>query len=762
MSSSKWTAGFPSFAEKVRWGEERRRREEEAKMAEGRRLALLRRKLLILQISLASEWALEQMAKGWRPQISGQGLEEQVAAALAMIKAKDPEDPRHQMAEQGLEDLENWKPRELVLNRSFTPADCYPAGRGFLPKATVIKFSDLWGAAEGKRSFVVVVSMAGGGRGAGRFGGGTGRGSGGGRAPPAAAATSSAAPSAGAVKEPVVVKSEFPPQMMQQLGAGQGMFPMLQPHMWNMPMNQWPQFFGSHQIPQPGFNPVMMVPQGIPQNLPQSNSQGSSASMVPLQQPQGSGAGKNKKKTQKNVVSDGSRQSGDKGGANLQISVVGGPGPVLDPKFKNVTCYNCGELGHYMGLCTRIKRCFICSKTGHYMDNCLMWYSLLPTAQYWGSANPGLGFFHVEVEGPEAVQWLNMDNVGVVVIKEGEISADELEKCFIDMWKANWFWQIRQIGPKKFLVRFPPSKRIKDLVEYPSINLKKDGVVIYFENWEGEAEPFEEFQEIWIKIYGIPAKWLTWKTVCQISTSLGVLVNIDWQGIFRSFYEEVRVKVAVRDKTKIPTNKLFEMEQCFYLVNFVVENEGEAIDVDEEDDDGDSGLGNKGDTVNDDDEIGDDFKSLDKGKNNGANNKMETESSMPLGGRSELHSAVHQKLEVSVQEKVLGKEPIVQVSNALVLRGAEENIGKNLLQHFDDESDEEVDVGIQEKDSVVLNNPAPMMPPMAWKEKKIWGPVQATRMSSRITRDGKSAIEKAQDLKKAKNLEIPKVYLWKN
>jgi hypothetical protein len=117
MSSSKWTAGFPSFAEEMRWGEERRRREEAAKKAEeearrveGRRMAILERKLLILQISLASEWAVEQMEKGWRPQISGQGLEEQVAAALARVKSMDPEDPRRQLAEQGLEELENWKP----------------------------------------------------------------------------------------------------------------------------------------------------------------------------------------------------------------------------------------------------------------------------------------------------------------------------------------------------------------------------------------------------------------------------------------------------------------------------------------------------------------------------------------------------------------------------------------------------------------------------------------------------------------------------
>jgi hypothetical protein len=102
--------GFPSFAEEVRMGEERRRKEREAAMAEERKQALLRRKLLIPQISLASDWAIEQMAKGWSPQISGQGLEEQVAAALSMIKLKDPEDPKRLMAEQGLEDLENWMP----------------------------------------------------------------------------------------------------------------------------------------------------------------------------------------------------------------------------------------------------------------------------------------------------------------------------------------------------------------------------------------------------------------------------------------------------------------------------------------------------------------------------------------------------------------------------------------------------------------------------------------------------------------------------
>jgi hypothetical protein len=322
------------------------------------------------------------------------------------------------------------------------------------------------------------------------------------------------------------------------------------------------------------------------------------------------------------------------------------------------------------------------------------------------------------------------------------------------MWKVNWFWHIRQIGPKKFLVRFPPSKRIEELVEYPYINLKKEGVVIYFENWEGEPETFEEFQEIWVKIIGIPTKWLTWKTICQISTTLGVLVNIDWQGIFRSFYKEVRVKVSVRDKSKIPSNKLFEMEQCFFLIDFFVENEGETIEVDEDDDE-DPGQSNERDKLEDDAEIGDDFKAFDKSNSGGNNNKMGTDPSFS-GGRSVPRYATQLALESSVQAKVFGKEPLIPIESALVLRSAEENIGKNLLQNFDDEEDEDTEGAKSVEDGVLPNIPEPAMPSKVWKDKKQWGPVQATRMSSRIPRDGKTAIEKAQDLKKAKNLEIPK------
>ena len=69
--------------------------------------------------------------------------------------------------------------------------------------------------------------------------------------------------------------------------------------------------------------------------------------------------------------------------------------------------------------------------------------------------------------------WLNFGNVGLVVVKEGNITGDELGQCFTQMWKTNWPWQIRPYDKNKFLMRFPPNKRIAELAEYPSMNLKK-------------------------------------------------------------------------------------------------------------------------------------------------------------------------------------------------------------------------------------------------------------------------------------------------
>jgi hypothetical protein len=70
------------------------------------------------------------------------------------------------------------------------------------------------------------------------------------------------------------------------------------------------------------------------------------------------------------------------------------------------------------------------------MDKCPEWYRSMPMAQFYGSAYSGLGFFHVEVDKPAPVAWLNMDNVGIAIM-DGETTMEELKQNFSDIWKTD-------------------------------------------------------------------------------------------------------------------------------------------------------------------------------------------------------------------------------------------------------------------------------------------------------------------------------------
>jgi hypothetical protein len=70
---------------------------------------------------------------------------------------------------------------------------------------------------------------------------------------------------------------------------------------------------------------------------------------------------------------------------------------MIDPRYRGMTCYNCGEPGHFIGICEKPKVRFICAILGHYMTACPIWKKEKPIAVYMGSAGTGLEFYHIEL-----------------------------------------------------------------------------------------------------------------------------------------------------------------------------------------------------------------------------------------------------------------------------------------------------------------------------------------------------------------------------
>jgi hypothetical protein len=172
-----------------------------------------------------------------------------------------------------------------------------------------------------------------------------------------------------------------------------------------------------------------------------------------------------------------------------------------------MTCYNYGEPGHFVGICSKPKLCFISAVPKHCMTDCPFWKSTQLATSYVWSDSSGLGFYHITLPEAETTRLLNISNFGVVLIKKGDISLSELEKELSDIFCKNWSWQIRVLNPSKLLVRFPPHGKVSDIKNLPSFNLRKKGVQVEVLEWVGDLDHFSELKETWIELLGIPPKW---------------------------------------------------------------------------------------------------------------------------------------------------------------------------------------------------------------------------------------------------------------
>lgn len=90
----------------------------------------------------------------------------------------------------------------------------------------------------------------------------------------------------------------------------------------------------------------------------------------------------------------------------------------------------------------------------------------LEVTYFFASANSGMGFFNIDVEESQGRynNWVQFENCATVGIEEGEMSDEGVEAKLREVFDKDWNWQPKKMDDYSYITRFPPHKKLKDIV----------------------------------------------------------------------------------------------------------------------------------------------------------------------------------------------------------------------------------------------------------------------------------------------------------
>ena len=270
------------------------------------------------------------------------------------------------------------------------------------------------------------------------------------------------------------------------------------------------------------------------------------------------------------------------GGDRAAVAGQGGPEGVVAKKAKTKglsRCYRCDEPGHHGKDCV-VEVCDVCESKEHVSDCCPLLDAPKPQVMMHGFITEGLTFFEQPLSNSYKPK---IDNVrlAMVTVTGGDLSVPQVVRQLQRLVPMEFTWDVNQVGHNVFKVPFPSRSELDRLAIFGACRVPNSSCEITVTPWTSMVEPCMLLPKKWIRISGIPYKFIgDYLAMWSLGSLFGKTFKVDMK--FTRKYGVLRILVGCVDYSLIPAAWTVFIKDGFYRLRFKVENPVDASDVEED------------------------------------------------------------------------------------------------------------------------------------------------------------------------------------
>ncbi|KAG2564270.1 hypothetical protein PVAP13_8KG244700 [Panicum virgatum] len=214
-------------------------------------------------------------------------------------------------------------------------------------------------------------------------------------------------------------------------------------------------------------------------------------------------------------------------------------------------CSVCGLKNHTSEDCRRREFCEMCGFANHGTLDCKKEPLWNMGPELCAAQVPDQSFFYID-EHIDMKTSKDKSSTAIIFVVKGELTAKQIEDEFCSIISHEyWKWSARAIAKNKYDMRFPNAKMVHDYSRF-KLGVKEGDELMIIEPWNSSMGAKGQLQQVWFKVSGIPIDQRSLRTISKVGGLGGKTMAIDEQTRFKP--EFVRVKIACRDITKVPSS----------------------------------------------------------------------------------------------------------------------------------------------------------------------------------------------------------------